>query len=717
MTTRPHDRLYRMLPAVYRRRDVEQGEPLRALLDVIESELQVLEDDVDTLYDNWFIETCEEWVVPYIGDLLAVRGLHDERTIVVSQRARVANTLGYRRRKGTPRTLEALIEDVTGWRARVVEFIEHIATTENLNLRGRGRTIDLDLVTRPDTIGGPFDTWVHSAEVRTAGDGGRYNIRNLGIYVWRLQSHGLDRAGVTPVRRERGFPPSNGDFPATDVPGAYTVSPLGDDVTLFARGRVARGAGRAAVEADYPGPLAPGALAADLTRGDGDRELYGETSEGAGLSLAVYGSDASGNPVLVPARDVQVRALDDAWAEPPPATGVAVDVRRGRIWLGEDLRSSETPPRVTWHAGFSADVGGGSYDRRASLVPLGGDDVLVGAGAGADAAALRTAVDKWNGDVAAWNAPPTPPDEGTAPPSPPSRVVHVSDNGVHAIGPRIDLPAGGRLIIQAADGFRPVLRPDGPLVVTVIGEGTASCVLDGLFVHGRIELPGNVDLTVRHCTVAREGLLMDAATGAQGEVTIEHSIMGPLRMRGDAGRLVIRDSIVDGALAGEAAGAAIAGPAGADAPGPSTILERVTVFGPTFVRSLPLASETIFTGPVRVESRQSGCVRFSHVPPAGSQTPRRFRCQPETALAERQAREPNLTGSDLVPRFNSTRYGDPAYAQLAGRTDAAVREGAETGTEMGVFARLDAPQRLDNLRTVLEGNMPVGLVPGIFYVT
>src|SRR6266508_116581 len=62
-------------PAIHRIRDVEHGEPLRALLQVLERELSTLRGDIDALYDDWFIETCAEWVVPYIGDLVGVRGL------------------------------------------------------------------------------------------------------------------------------------------------------------------------------------------------------------------------------------------------------------------------------------------------------------------------------------------------------------------------------------------------------------------------------------------------------------------------------------------------------------------------------------------------------------------------------------------------------------------------------------------------------------------
>ena len=110
------ERLYQLLPAIHRLRDAEQGQPLRALLAVIEEELTALELDAARLYDNWFIETCDEWTVPYIGDLVGARPIRPVPSAGVSTRAWVANTLAYRRRKGTALVLEQLARDVTGWR-------------------------------------------------------------------------------------------------------------------------------------------------------------------------------------------------------------------------------------------------------------------------------------------------------------------------------------------------------------------------------------------------------------------------------------------------------------------------------------------------------------------------------------------------------------------------------------------------------------------------
>ena len=52
------DRLYNLLPVVYRQRDTEQAEPLRALLQIIAEQVNLVEDDIAQLYENWFIETC-----------------------------------------------------------------------------------------------------------------------------------------------------------------------------------------------------------------------------------------------------------------------------------------------------------------------------------------------------------------------------------------------------------------------------------------------------------------------------------------------------------------------------------------------------------------------------------------------------------------------------------------------------------------------------------
>ena len=171
------ERLYQLLPAVYRLRDSAQGEPLRALFGLIEKEYGAVELDILGLYENWFIETCQEWVVPYIGDLLGVRSLNAASPGTFSQRAYVAHTLDYRRRKGTASMTEQLARDVTGWPARVVEFFELLATTQYINhLRPQNViTPDLRDTNALELLGGPFEHIAHTVDVRHI-DNGRGNI-------------------------------------------------------------------------------------------------------------------------------------------------------------------------------------------------------------------------------------------------------------------------------------------------------------------------------------------------------------------------------------------------------------------------------------------------------------------------------------------------------------------------------------------------------------
>ncbi len=106
-----NDRLYDLLPTIYRLRDAEQGYPLKALLRVIAAQVNIVEDDVRQLYDNWFIETAQDWVVPYLGDLIGYQLVHEAgepgdptspegaaRNKILIPRRDVANTIRYRRR-------------------------------------------------------------------------------------------------------------------------------------------------------------------------------------------------------------------------------------------------------------------------------------------------------------------------------------------------------------------------------------------------------------------------------------------------------------------------------------------------------------------------------------------------------------------------------------------------------------------------------------------
>jgi hypothetical protein len=128
------DTLTALLPAIHRLRDDAQGRPLAALLGLMATQGRLVEEDIAQLLEDWFIETCDEWVVPYIGELLGVTGLRDlGPDAPYTRRALVANAIRYRRRKGTVPVVEQLVRDSAGWPASASEAFLQLGWTQHLN--------------------------------------------------------------------------------------------------------------------------------------------------------------------------------------------------------------------------------------------------------------------------------------------------------------------------------------------------------------------------------------------------------------------------------------------------------------------------------------------------------------------------------------------------------------------------------------------------------
>ena len=141
MTT-PRQSLYRRLPEIYRIRDAELfpvGQ-LQAYLDVLDEIPAGMRDNIEALYHDLFIETCADWVVPYIADLLGTSHLSGDPWTL---RADVARTVFHRRRKGTLGAVESLVFTLSGWAAQAVELRNNLAWTQHLNHQ------------RPDAGGAP----------------------------------------------------------------------------------------------------------------------------------------------------------------------------------------------------------------------------------------------------------------------------------------------------------------------------------------------------------------------------------------------------------------------------------------------------------------------------------------------------------------------------------------------------------------------------------
>jgi hypothetical protein len=260
-------------------------------------------------------------------------------------------------------------------------------------------------------------------------------------------------------------------------------------------------------------------------------------------------------------------------------------------------------------------------------------------------------------------------------------------------------------------------------------EDAGACFVNGVLIEGQVLVaPGNLaQLTLSHCTILPGGgaLVVAPAGNERLLLNVDHSICGAIIVPGPIQGVTVSDSII---------GAGDASPdLSVDAPETALALERSSFFGG--VTSLSLAaSDCIFAAVVTALRRQTGCVRFSYVPP-GSAVPRRYRCQPELEEATRiaalreaatpdapptAAQEAAVTAevaAVIRPLFVSRRYGDPGYGQLELRCAPQIRSGADSGAEMGAFEFLKQPQREANLRDALDEYLRFGLEAGLFFVT
>ncbi len=721
------EKIWDRIPELYRDAD---GRPatladpggrgqLRALVEVLAGQAAILRRSNDRLWDDQLIDLCDDWAVPYLGDLVGTRMV--SALDLRARRVDVANTVHYRRRAGTLRLLEQVVVDIAGWEGIVVEQFRRLGRSWHgldpepalrageITGTPMGGTADVRRPLGALRTDSPFDEYAHTPDVRRhRGRDGRHAIPKLAFHLYRLAALPVVQVRPTQAVNPRSFTLdplgrawqvfARADRPLSwddwrrlepwEVPARISCALLNhaefdlspEAVALVVNGGLGlsaaevsalesvRGRGchsrqdlRVLLESlDEPGLLADDVRnaveAAALVEDCGAWGLL-STDGGREPSLRVEVGGATVPPEQVVAGDLTT------WRDPPSGRTVIVDPRLGRLRFA-------TPPgasvRVDFHAGWVAAVGATTHPRADLPAPT---------------------VHRSSGGVF-----PAPAD---------GAVVEIDDS--RAYNPASPVAVTTEIRIQGADRALPFLQLSGDWVFDSGAAVDARLALDGLWVLGGHDLVLRGDfaeVTIRRSTLdpgteaAGDGVGL-RIEGNVGTLRVQRSVVGPIRVADDAvvGLVELSDSIVEPVDPGDEASFAL------DALRVTVDAARTTVAGAVRCQRL-WSTDSLFLREVRVSDTQSGCFRFSAAP-AGSRLPHPYESATTPAT--------NLFTTGLFPM--------PGYRQLLLSADPAIGRGAENGSEMGAYSAELAPISFDSLQAKVAEYLPIGRLPIYQFVT
>jgi hypothetical protein len=751
--TSPRQPLYQRLPEIYRIRDAEQfpAGQLAAYLGVLDELPAGMRDNIEALYHDLFIETCADWVIPYIADLLGTSHLAGDSWTL---RADVARTIFHRRRKGTLGAIESLVFTLSGWAAQAVELRNNLVWTQHLNHQRpdaggappllqrtslasavRGGTLPIRDPAALSFLDGPFDPFAHVADFRPGQIGTpRYNLPNLGIFLWRLEDYTAPVTDPGLALAQAVAVPAAGEAPAVV---RCIVHPQADPMVLFNthRYRMNDEPPDLSHPDEVPGPMPWPRLSSDAEYGNPAAYVAVDHYAGAvpnapgaghpGLVLHLPAAVAPPSPIELPAalrwrfRGANLCAWEDGLSPPLREYEIAIDPERGRVLFGLSNLATEAEPLadglfVSATYGLSGPTGANPVSR-APVSPT----------ANIQLSPLPTVIEIQ--DSATYSL-----DLGVVP-------------GVENVAGAVSLRLAQPLTIRAAIGQRPVIRLVRPLrfrphdLTDTAAVDALTVTLEGLYItwdRGAAEFAAAATPLIARAAVNR--LVLDGCTldpggvwqldgSADGtrqalrpsfalagdydfsgaelpqfdqvpQIDLSRSIAGAILAEEEAYTLTTTGSIVD---AGSGVGddpanlaiGSLSDPAGEY--GPALTADGLTAFGRCRVASVT-GQGGIWLHALQAHDNQKGCVRFSYFSGIDDRLPPHYGC---------------VFGPAIDIGFTDERFGMPGYAQLGSRSDPRILEQGPGRDLMGAFGYLRNTHKLKNLTIRFREFMPVGIRP------
>ncbi len=644
------------------RLNIEKGEnkELAVLLHVLQSQADAIAANIDLLYDNWFIESCDDWVVPYIAELLNIPETLADATHIPRQRALVANTLCYRAYRGTVSALECAVQDATGWSVFLVEGLTRQFTSTQHQIQPSEQPALLNMVTEesPQPPPSPFNDYRTSYSVyqtpsspATAGD-------SVTLYYW--QQHLVERTNIEAS-------------PGMD--GSFFLDPLGFKINLMLPVK------RSSVASySLPTPLAvPMALSRQVFE---DLLMSNPALISDAFTLFFNGTALPADCLYVANLSAPLSAGENrSWKNKAADRPLAlVDPEIGRVKLfTPDTHGAEKPYSIhaTYWITTGGHIGGGLYDRSARLVrpDATSRSVLIAKNVsthlqipkGFDAvfSSLEQALKDWQSGSA----------EET--------IIQIADNDRHIV-PETPLEFdenSRKLTIQSAQGFMPTLI--GSLTLRSDHPGN-DVWIGGCRLSGQIAFTGNIDLTLLDSTVwVEDGAAISGISNElspsihqHSRVSLEHCIVGSLKLPSQSCRLSAFETILgnntDPALQG----------LGADSYGAPFTAIDTTFLGDIQALQVLETQNTLVIGDIK--------------------TPKNHTLSPLDGVWLSGRNTPAVELVNVEP-------GQPGYAALASDNAPELLNGGTEGGEFGAFHNNFNQQRLEAGHRIIQEFCPIDI--------
>lgn len=644
---------------------------LAVLLAVLQSQADAIATNIDLLYQSWFIETCDNWTVSYIAELLAIPESLSDARFISRHRALVANALAYRSYRGTAAALACAIQDASGWPVQLVEGISKQFTSVQGNIPSRRQPTLIELGEEDSVVepSDPFSPDHTSYSVYLTPITPPTGKDQIALYYWREKLTENTYVEATPIDD-----------------GLFYLDPVLREVPLLIPHTSIPLPGNSLPhQLPIPLPLTRTAFS-DLTKINSRKQL-------SPFTLFIDGQIVPSSKII--SADLgprfQEKDTENLLDTTSDDSFVLVDPERGIVkpfWTAKDNQHSIRLHASSWTA-TTGNYGGGIYDRSARMVLPDAvtwsvlvTDAATTTLSSAPPAGYDAVYPTVNDALTAWGK-----NKFT------EIIVHLADNNRHKLpDTKITLTDNNKtLVIQAAQGFTPSLS--GNLSVSSIVSG--EIWISGCFLRGSVFFENDLNATFVDCTMWPVGntaiqykkTTSDSQTRGYCQINLDHCICGPLILPGKDCDLSISDSIIDGCD-----GPALSGPT-------DIIVENSGETTKKPIGAILSATTTTFLGDVYtlqlLETRDTLLKGALH-------TPRNSWKNPSDGIWITE-NQPQAT------QFVSLTPGSAGYAVLGQENPISVLQGGSSGSEFGVFHDQFNAKRFQAIDLAIQDYCPVDM--------